>query len=47
MGVVLYVMMTGKPPFTGENISALYSKIKAVDYKCPEYFSKGLLNFVS
>ncbi|KAJ3164174.1 hypothetical protein HK101_000491, partial [Irineochytrium annulatum] len=32
MGVVLFVMMTGKPPFTGENISALYSKIKAVDY---------------
>jgi serine/threonine protein kinase len=43
MGVVLYVMMTGKPPFSGENISALYSKIKAVDYKCPEYFSRGKL----
>ncbi|KAI9364379.1 kinase-like domain-containing protein, partial [Zopfochytrium polystomum] len=42
MGVVLYIMMTGKPPFTGENISALYSKIKAVDYKCPDYFSKEL-----
>ncbi|KAJ3100257.1 Map microtubule affinity-regulating kinase [Phlyctochytrium planicorne] len=42
MGVVLYVMMTGKPPFTGENISALYSKIKAVDYTCPDYFSPEL-----
>lgn len=42
MGVVLYVMMTGRPPFVGENISALYSKIKAVDYKCPDYFSQGL-----
>ncbi|KAJ3215709.1 MAP microtubule affinity-regulating kinase 1 [Dinochytrium kinnereticum] len=42
MGVVLYVMMTGKPPFTGENISALYSKIKAVDYTCPDYFSSEL-----
>ncbi|KAJ3161812.1 Map microtubule affinity-regulating kinase [Geranomyces michiganensis] len=42
MGVVLYVMMTGRPPFSGENISALYNKIKAVDYKCPEYFSRGL-----
>ncbi|RKO94681.1 kinase-like domain-containing protein, partial [Blyttiomyces helicus] len=42
MGAVLFVMMTGKPPFVGENISALYAKIKAVDYKCPPYFSKGL-----
>ncbi|KAJ3191311.1 Map microtubule affinity-regulating kinase [Irineochytrium annulatum] len=40
MGVVLYVMMTGRPPFSGDNISALYGKIKAVDYKCPDYFSK-------
>ncbi|KAJ3321715.1 MAP microtubule affinity-regulating kinase 1 [Blyttiomyces sp. JEL0837] len=47
MGVVLYVMMTGKPPFTGENISALYSKIKAVDYKCPDYFSKELKTLLS
>lgn len=42
MGVVLYVMMTGRPPFVGENINALYSKIKAVDYKVPDYFSKGV-----
>ncbi|KAJ3177047.1 Map microtubule affinity-regulating kinase [Gaertneriomyces sp. JEL0708] len=42
MGVVLYVMMTGHPPFIGENISALYSKIKAVDYRCPDYFSQPL-----
>ncbi|KAI8849808.1 kinase-like domain-containing protein [Chytridium lagenaria] len=41
LGVVLFVMMTGRPPFTGDSISALYSKIKAVDYKCPDYFSKG------
>ncbi|KAJ3410443.1 Map microtubule affinity-regulating kinase [Chytridiales sp. JEL 0842] len=46
MGVVLYVMMTGKPPFSGENISALYSKIKNVDYKCPDYFSKDLRNLL-
>ncbi|KAJ3205290.1 Map microtubule affinity-regulating kinase [Dinochytrium kinnereticum] len=42
MGVVLFVMMTGRPPFSGDNISALYGKIKAVDYKCPDYFSKEL-----
>ncbi|KND04169.1 CAMK/CAMKL protein kinase [Spizellomyces punctatus DAOM BR117] len=47
MGVVLYVMMTGRPPFIGENISALYSKIKAVDYKCPDYFSQGLRNLLA
>lgn len=41
MGVVLYVMCTGRPPFSGSNLNALYAKIKAVDYKCPEYFSKG------
>ncbi|KAI8818471.1 kinase-like domain-containing protein, partial [Fimicolochytrium jonesii] len=42
MGVVLFVMMTGRPPFSGDSISALYNKIKAVDYQCPEYFSQGL-----
>ncbi|KAI8844523.1 kinase-like domain-containing protein, partial [Chytriomyces cf. hyalinus JEL632] len=42
MGVALYVMMTGKTPFTGATISQLYSKIKAVDYKCPDYFSEDL-----
>ncbi|KAJ3093874.1 Map microtubule affinity-regulating kinase, partial [Phlyctochytrium planicorne] len=47
MGVVLYVMMTGRPPFSGDNISALYSKIKNVDYKCPDYFSKELRSLLS
>ncbi|KAJ3065468.1 MAP/microtubule affinity-regulating kinase 3 [Podochytrium sp. JEL0797] len=42
MGVALYVMMTGKTPFVGATISQLYSKIKAVDYKCPDYFSGDL-----
>ncbi|KAI8801467.1 kinase-like domain-containing protein, partial [Cladochytrium replicatum] len=46
MGVVLYVMMTGRPPFVGENISQLYSKIKAVDYKCPDYFSADLVGLL-
>ncbi|KAJ3341274.1 MAP microtubule affinity-regulating kinase 1 [Gonapodya sp. JEL0774] len=47
MGVVLYIMMTGRPPFIGENISALYSKIRAVDYKCPDYFSTELRDILS
>ncbi|KAJ3079343.1 Serine/threonine-protein kinase par-1 [Quaeritorhiza haematococci] len=47
MGVVLYVMMAGRPPFHGENIAALYTKIKAVDYKCPEHFSPALRKLLS
>ncbi|KAJ3347403.1 Map microtubule affinity-regulating kinase [Entophlyctis luteolus] len=47
MGVALYVMMTGRTPFTGSSISQLYSKIKAVDYKCPDYFSGDLKNLLS
>eukprot|EP00842_Homolaphlyctis_polyrhiza_P000635 jgi/Hompol1/1572/HPOL_005641-RA len=39
MGVVLYIMMTGHPPFVGETISLLYRSIKAIDYKIPNYFS--------
>lgn len=42
MGVVLYIMTAGSPPFVGQNISGLYSKIKALDYKCPDHFSKEL-----
>ncbi|KAJ3018893.1 UNVERIFIED_CONTAM: Serine/threonine-protein kinase par-1 [Siphonaria sp. JEL0065] len=42
MGVALYVMMTGKTPFVGATISQLYSKIRNVDYKCPDYFSGDL-----
>lgn len=47
MGVILYVMMTGRPPFYGENISALYSKIKSIDYKCPDYFSQELKDLLA
>ncbi|KAJ1564958.1 Serine/threonine-protein kinase par-1 [Nowakowskiella sp. JEL0078] len=39
--------MTGNPPFTGDNISSVYSKIKAVDYKFPAYFSKELRKLFS
>lgn len=47
MGVILYVMLTGKLPFYGDTISALYAKIKAVDYRCPEYFSPSLKQLLS
>ena len=42
MGVVLYLMVTGKPPFQGETISLLYKEIRAVNYKVYDTFSKGL-----
>ncbi|TPX33232.1 hypothetical protein SmJEL517_g03808 [Synchytrium microbalum] len=40
-GVILYIMLTGKPPFVGENVSALYAKIKAINYAIPDHFSTG------
>lgn len=47
MGVVLFILASGDPPFYGSNINSLYSKIKAVEYKCPEYFSKDLKRLIS
>jgi 5'-AMP-activated protein kinase catalytic alpha subunit len=41
MGVILYMLTTGKPPFRGENMSALYGKIKTINYECPVTFSPG------
>jgi len=47
LGVILYVMMTGKPPFDGKSINALYRRIKRIDYKIPSYFSKDLSNLLA
>lgn len=47
MGVVLYIMMTGQPPFKGESISILYSKIKSVTYARPDYFSEALIDLLN
>jgi len=47
LGVILYVMMTGKPPFDGKSINALYRRIKRIDYKVPSYFSKDLSNLLA
>ncbi|KAI8926582.1 kinase-like domain-containing protein [Entophlyctis helioformis] len=46
MGVVLYIMMTGRPPFQGETISLLYRQIKAVEYDVPPYFSADLVDLL-
>lgn len=42
MGVVLFILASGDPPFYGSNLSSLYARIKAVDYRCPSHFSKDL-----
>jgi len=47
LGVILYVMMTGKPPFDGKSINALYRRIKRIDYKVPSYFSKDLTKLLA
>jgi len=39
-------MMTGKPPFDGKSINALYKRIKKIDYKIPSYFSKGKKEYI-
>ncbi|TPX49464.1 hypothetical protein SeMB42_g01578 [Synchytrium endobioticum] len=39
MGVILYAMLTGSPPFQGENVTALYSKIRHLNYSIPDNFS--------
>lgn len=39
--------MTGQPPFKGETITALYSKIKTVNYERPAYFSVPLINLLN
>lgn len=39
LGVVLFFMIAGRPPFLGKDITVLYSRIKRVEYTCPPYFS--------
>ena len=41
MGVILYLLVSGKAPFSGNSIAALYSNIKGLNYAVPEYFSNG------
>ena len=36
MGVVLYAMLVGKPPFETKDVKATYEKIKANDYSIPD-----------
>lgn len=47
MGVVLFILAAGDPPFYGSSLSSLYARIKNVDYRCPDHFSKDLKKLLS
>lgn len=36
IGIILYVMLFGKPPFQSKNVEAIYDRIKRIDYTFPE-----------
>ncbi|KAI8899923.1 kinase-like domain-containing protein [Globomyces pollinis-pini] len=41
LGVILYFMVTGGPPFVGNTIASLYENIKSLNYTIQPYFSDG------
>ncbi|KNC76181.1 CAMK/CAMKL/MARK protein kinase [Sphaeroforma arctica JP610] len=47
MGVVLYAMMCGSPPFHGDRMSQLYRRIKDVEYTMPEEMSDNFRELIS
>ena len=42
MGIVLFIMIAGRPPFKCDTIAELYQQIKTVKYTCPDHFSPEL-----
>jgi serine/threonine protein kinase len=46
LGVILYVMISGKRPFTGSTLAVLYQKILKLDYEIPPYFSAGIFDLI-
>ncbi|ORZ37910.1 hypothetical protein BCR44DRAFT_1483602 [Catenaria anguillulae PL171] len=42
MGVILFIMCSGKPPFHGHSIPSLYNKIMNLQYTCPDHFTPEL-----
>lgn len=47
LGVVLFFMTAGRPPFVGKDITSLYTNIKLVEYTCPPHFSPELRALLS
>ncbi|KAL7747270.1 hypothetical protein RI367_007324 [Sorochytrium milnesiophthora] len=47
IGVILFIMCSGRPPFQGSSIPSLYNKIMNVQYTCPDYFSQDLRNLLA
>jgi len=46
IGVVLYEMLVGIPPFYNDNITVLYNNIKKGKLKIPKYLSKNSKNLL-
>jgi len=47
MGVALFRMIVGRPPFTGKSIQVLVKDIKDVNYSLPDFVSPGSSIFIS
>ncbi|KAJ3436029.1 kp78a-related [Anaeramoeba flamelloides] len=46
MGVILYILVVGKPPFVSMNAKGLFDKIITGSYIIPSYLSEGLINLL-
>ena len=43
-GVILYILLSGEPPFNGSNDNLIYSKIKKIDFNFPEERWRNISN---
>ena len=47
LGVVMYMMLTGKLPFNGMSINDLYRNIVQANFTIPKHFSKDLKDLIT